>query len=1844
MAADGFVVRTNDGQQVEVQPGIHYRQVEKGEVLAGLSVFPGHVAGVMATQAGNFSLAQLTDHPGEYIFFSENNLTHPPGPVECHTEMPAGFTMPKPQEYALLEEIGEKFDPDDKVVRVYLECDLEMYQMTGETVQGVYDYVTTIMNHVALVYEVEDVIVQASEIFVWTEEDPWEGSTQIALNNFGSHWREANNNFNGDIAHLLKGFSGGGRAVLDVLCRPSDSSKAGLSGVSNYNVSNFPNYIAPIYVVAHEIGHNLGSPHTQYCAWGPNNDEAIDNCASPEGGNCSPGPPPVNGGTIMSYCNGFNLLNAFGPEPGDLIRLKVAQADCLKTLQEHTDCTIDSVTVVVTCEPDPTPNDPSDNLFTIQFNVKGSNAVNALRATDLFTGQTWTFSYNTDFQLGTFDALQGSRTFTIEDLQNPSCITERVVFPNNCHRPDLCAPFLWETTINGDNLDQFQSVDALSDGSFIAAGITYSDGTGDFPPNQGQSDIFVRKVDGVGNQIWIKFFGGPGYDHVENILALSDGGALVVGHTFSSSGFGTGNHSGGSDGYAMRLDASGNIVWKRLYGGSLNDDLKSVIRLPNGDFILGGTSRSADGDVGSAFGFGDYWFIRINPNGDLLWSKVVGNAETENLRDIKMGHGNTIIACGIQTNASPYYGTLVVEIDFNGNVNWQNHIPSQTPSSSQNPDFILPNDNGGFILFSSSLSPFQSVLDANGNLLSQQVMTNVSGTLVFDAKRTPSGQIVAVGRRYGSSLYPNSSPYTLEYWLRVMDGNGELIWEKTYGGQTTEVAQAVTLTNDGGFVLAGRKNDIVNINDAMASIIRFGPDICSQPGTCNLSSNVSDIQCFDENTPNDTSDDTYTFSVTVTGTANCGTTWTGGGQSGSYGSTANFGPYLIANGNQTIVFSDTQNPSATTSATAFAPSPCSVTPSDCTQNLIQNPGFENGLSGWTIDGTVQMDNDAYSGSYAMRIPTSDRIFYFMPAQQDETYTLNAMLKSTPSGGAGYLAIKFLSSTWQPLLDNGISTDLTSAYQAADPITETAPPNTAYIEVSIYNFQSGSDLLVDDVCLSEGSNPPDPCNPDITSPVITGCPSDITQTTTGNSAIVTWTPPTATDNCTTPTLGSTHQPGSTFSLGETGVVYTAADAYGNPAHCFFTVTIIQQTDPCNPDVTDPVISGCPSDITQTTAGTSAIVNWTPPTATDNCTTPTLGSTHQPGSTFSLGETTVVYTATDAFGNSDICFFTVTVNQQTGGEIDLELNLSQPDPDPSQWGNYEVVATLNNTGSQTATGVKVIFEKPDGVVYVGGNEYDASQGSFKPNSSQVWTVGSIPAGGSAMLTVNYFLLENDAPTAYAQVSAANETDGDSTPGNGTCCTPNEDDEASTDGSPPDPCTQMLHTLGDIQCDNNGTPSNPNDDTWTFILTIDLAGTNCAGTHWSVPGMGTALYGIPMQFGPYPIANGNQTVMVVEVGNASVSKTVTVTPPAPCSGGGQQPDLTLTNLDIQNSPVEAGQVLDFEIDISNQGSGDANGNFTVKSYISTDNTLNGNDIQDGVITTGNYSAGLTETNVPGGSTIPANLADGSYYLIVKVDADDDISESNEGNNTIAAPFTVSTGGGGDIDLSLSMYANPTNPAIYSPGEVAVTVSNNGPQTATGVAISFPKPTGVVYTGGNEYTASQGSFNPNTNEIWTVGSIPSGGSATITVNYFLLTANALTPFAEVSAANETDGDSTPGNGSCCTPSEDDEATVTLNSFGGGGGISIKRNDRLRLTFGNLYPNPASRWVNVEIHAPKDADGSLEFYDQTGRRAHQMDVHFEKGRNVFEVFVSDWRSGVYNLIGRDGGHPAYARFVKVWE
>jgi len=207
-----------------------------------------------------------------------------------------------------------------------------------------------------------------------------------------------------------------------------------------------------------------------------------------------------------------------------------------------------------------------------------------------------------------------------------------------------------------------------------------------------------------------------------------------------------------------------------------------------------------------------------------------------------------------------------------------------------------------------------------------------------------------------------------------------------------------------------------------------------------------------------------------------------------------------------------------------------------------------------------------------------------------------------------------------------------------------------------------------------------------------CPLPVNQSTDASScdAAVSMGQPVVLDNCPGSTysnsFNATTNGSGTYSLGTTTVTWTATDANGNTATCAIAVTIT--------DDEDPAIT-CPTDIMQNTDAGScdAVVNYTAPVGTDNCTgmstalTDGLGS----GGTFPLGSTTEEYTVTDGSGNTAVCTFTVTINDNENPAITCPTNISQG-VDAGVCG--AVITYTTPVGTDNCTGVTTAQTTGDG----------------------------------------------------------------------------------------------------------------------------------------------------------------------------------------------------------------------------------------------------------------------------------------------------------------------------------------------------------------------------------------------------------------------------------------------------------------------------------------------------------------------------------------------------------------------
>ncbi len=322
ITSDGFQLFESSDREtpVHLTAGKYYWGVVEGldNSLAAINVFKGEISGMISTGKNIFTIGKLAD-TDYHMLFKEDDIEDLPM-YSCFTD----DMDYKIGEYDVVE--PSRMD-ENNCVQMYVEVDKDVYDDFGTTAATA-NYITGAFSQVAIMYANEFINFEISELVIWNTTDPYSGpSTLDYLNQFRDN---LSGNYNGDLAHLVGYAGGGGIAYVGVLC--NSFYGVGYSAInSTYN--NIPTYSWTVNVLTHEIGHNLGSPHTHNCSWSGG---AIDGCGPAAGYSEGCDGPIPSAGTVMSYCHllsgvGIDPNNGFGPQPGDLIRSNVYNATCLSS-------------------------------------------------------------------------------------------------------------------------------------------------------------------------------------------------------------------------------------------------------------------------------------------------------------------------------------------------------------------------------------------------------------------------------------------------------------------------------------------------------------------------------------------------------------------------------------------------------------------------------------------------------------------------------------------------------------------------------------------------------------------------------------------------------------------------------------------------------------------------------------------------------------------------------------------------------------------------------------------------------------------------------------------------------------------------------------------------------------------------------------------------------------------------------------------------------------------------------------------------------------------------------------------------------------------------------------------------------------------------------------------------------------------------------------------------------------------------------------------------------------------------------------------------------------------------
>lgn len=327
----------------------------------------------------------------------------------------------------------------------------------------------------------------------------------------------------------------------------------------------------------------------------------------------------------------------------------------------------------------------------------------------------------------------------------------------------------WNSTYGGSKDDRGQSVVQTRDGGFAVVGYAMSS-DGDGSINEGFHDNWILKLNSAGDLEWEKSFGFSGHDHSYDLLQTEDGGFFFVGFldVVSSGGAGStvkGNsltRHGVGEFWGTRIDAEGNLVWRRYFGGTNNDRAHSVVRANDGGFIMAGFSESGDSDISLAKGSYDFWVVKVDAKGELVWEKSFGGTGIEVAYDIARTNDGAYVITGHtfsnDTDISDNHGesdAWLIKINDDGELLWEQTYGGAGFDTAQSVSLTA---DGGFLISGNSKSTDLATAmnagendiwvvktDLHGALEWQAIFGGSEIDLAYDAIEDSNGRILVAG-------------------------------------------------------------------------------------------------------------------------------------------------------------------------------------------------------------------------------------------------------------------------------------------------------------------------------------------------------------------------------------------------------------------------------------------------------------------------------------------------------------------------------------------------------------------------------------------------------------------------------------------------------------------------------------------------------------------------------------------------------------------------------------------------------------------------------------------------------------------------------------------------------------------------------------------------------------------------------------------------------------------------------------------------------------------------------------------------------------------------------------------
>lgn len=390
-------------------------------------------------------------------------------------------------------------------------------------------------------------------------------------------------------------------------------------------------------------------------------------------------------------------------------------------------------------------------------------------------------------------------------------------------------------TFGGSLEEKIGGVVKTNDGGMIIVGQTNST-DGDILKEHDQIDIWVIKVDALGNKVWSRTIGGSKNDYGTSIIATNDGNFILSGYSESFDGDVPGNF-GLHDFFVAKITGSGTVLWSRNYGFSGHDHAHKIIQTKDGGYFVvgfseysgiegsGGTQNNGEGHEighkGVLHGSGEYIGVKIDSQGNFMWYRYFGGTQNDRINDVVEGNDGGLIMVGFSESADfdvvgsrGGYDYWVIKLSSTGSLVWKHNYGGSGIDQAYG---VAKTANNSYVIVGRSNSDDFDVTKAMGNFDAWVIHLDDHGHLIwnksfggadFDSaeqiKMLPNNNFAIVGNSR-STLDTNTNKGENDFWIFEIDNkaNSKVYWQKTMGGTKIDIAKDFFYTNPNQFTIVG---------------------------------------------------------------------------------------------------------------------------------------------------------------------------------------------------------------------------------------------------------------------------------------------------------------------------------------------------------------------------------------------------------------------------------------------------------------------------------------------------------------------------------------------------------------------------------------------------------------------------------------------------------------------------------------------------------------------------------------------------------------------------------------------------------------------------------------------------------------------------------------------------------------------------------------------------------------------------------------------------------------------------------------------------------------------------------